>query len=116
MTAPGRIVICGPGAIGASTAYFLTRRGARPVVVDRARPGAAASGKAAGFLALDWNAGTALNALARANSALHRELAEELGAERLGYRPMDALMTAAADEGGLERYRRLRTRSGLTAT
>jgi glycine/D-amino acid oxidase-like deaminating enzyme len=107
MVAPRRIVICGAGAIGASTAYFLTRRGARPLVVDRARPGAAASGRAAGFLALDWNAGTALDALARASFALHRELADELGAERLGFRPMDALMTAAADEADLERYRRL---------
>ncbi|WP_217913862.1 NAD(P)/FAD-dependent oxidoreductase [Miltoncostaea marina] len=102
-----RIVVCGAGAIGASVAYFLTRRGARPVLVDRARPAAAASGKAAGFLALDWNAGTPLDELARASFGLHRRLAEELGAERLGYRPMDALMTAAADEGDLERHRRL---------
>jgi glycine/D-amino acid oxidase-like deaminating enzyme len=104
---PGRIVICGAGAVGASVAHFLTRRGARPVIVDRARPAAAASGKAAGFLALDWNAGTPLDGLARASFALHREIADELGAERLGHRPMDALMTAAADEGDLERYRRL---------
>jgi glycine/D-amino acid oxidase-like deaminating enzyme len=107
VTTPGRIVICGAGAVGASVAYFLTRRGARPLVVDRARPAAAASGKAAGFLALDWNAGTPLDALARASFALHREIAGELGAEHLGYRPMGALMTAAADEGDLERYRRL---------
>jgi glycine/D-amino acid oxidase-like deaminating enzyme len=104
---PDRIVICGAGAIGASIAYFLTRRGARPVIVDRARPAAAASGKAAGFLAADWSAGTPLDELSRASFALHREIADELGAERLGYRPMDALMTAAADEGDLERYRRL---------
>lgn len=107
MTASRRIVICGAGAIGSSVAFFLARRGARPLVIDRARPGAAASGKAAGFLALDWNAGTPLDALARASFALHRELAEELGAERLGHRSMDALMVAAADEGDLERYRRL---------
>lgn len=107
MSAPGRVVICGAGAIGASVAHFLTRRGVRPTVVDRARPAAASSGKAAGFLALDWNAGTPLDELARASFGLHRELAEELGADRLGYRPMDALMTAATDEGDLERYRRL---------
>lgn len=107
MTPPPRIVICGAGAVGASTACFLARRGARPLLVDRARPGAAASGKAAGFLAADWNAGTPLDALTRASFALHRQLADELGAERLGYRPMDALMTAAADGGDLERYRRL---------
>ena len=107
MAGDERIVICGAGAIGASVAYFLTRRGARPAVIERARPAAAASGRAAGFLALDWNAGTPLDELARASFGLHRELADELGAERLGYRPMDALMTAAADEEDLERYRRL---------
>jgi glycine/D-amino acid oxidase-like deaminating enzyme len=107
MPAPERIIICGAGAIGAATAYHLTRRGARPLLVDRAGPAAAASGRAAGFLAADWSAGTPLDELARASFALHRELADELGAERLGYRPVDALMTAAADEGDLERYRRL---------
>lgn len=107
MAAPARIVICGAGAIGASVAFFLARRGARPLIVDRARPAAAASGRAAGFLALDWNAGTPLDELARASFGLHRELAGELGAERLGHRPMDALMTAAADDGDLERYRGL---------
>lgn len=107
MRPAGRIVICGGGAIGATTALFLARRGAQPLVVERRRPAAAASGKAAGFLALDWCAGTPLDALARASFALHRELADELGHDRMGYRPMDALMTAATDEGDLERYRRL---------
>jgi len=104
---PGRVIVCGAGAIGASVAFFLARRGAAPLVVDRGGPAAAASGRAAGFLALDWCAGTPLDVLARASFALHRELADELGAERLGHRPMDALMTAAADAGDLEPYRRL---------
>jgi glycine/D-amino acid oxidase-like deaminating enzyme len=104
--ASGRIVICGAGVIGAATAWFLARRGARPLVVDRARPAAAASGKSAGFLALDWNVGP-LDALARASFALHREIAAELGAERLGYRPVDTLATAAAEEDDVSRYARL---------
>ena len=108
-----RIVVCGAGAIGASVAYFLARRGAAPVVVDRARPGAAASGKAAGFLAEDWSAGTPLDGLMRTSFALHAEIAEELGAERLGYRPMDALMTAAADEGSVDPYRRMESPAWL---
>lgn len=102
-----RVIVCGAGAVGACTAYYLAQRGARPLVVDRVRPAAAASGRAAGFLALDWNVGTPLDELARRSFALHRGLAAELGEERVGYRPMDALMTAAADEGDLERYRRL---------
>jgi glycine/D-amino acid oxidase-like deaminating enzyme len=102
-----RVVVCGAGAIGASVAWFLAKRGAAPVVVDRARPGAAASGKAAGFLAEDWSAGTPLDGLMRASFALHAEIAAELGADRLGYRPTDAVMVAAADGGSVEPYRRL---------
>ena len=49
----------------------------------------------------------------RASFALHAEIAEELGAERIGYRPMDALMTAAADEGSVEPYRRLESPAWL---
>ena len=57
-----RVVICGGGVIGACTAYFLTRRGIDVIVVERTEVAAAASGKAGGFLALDWCAGTPLDA------------------------------------------------------
>ena len=50
-----RVVICGAGVIGACTAYFLARRGIEVVVVERTEVAAAASGKAGGFLALDWS-------------------------------------------------------------
>lgn len=92
--------------IGAAIAHALSRRGARPTVVERARPGAAASGRAGGFLALDWNDATPVGPLARASFALHRELAATLGRD-VGYRPMEALMVAALDNGSVERYRRL---------
>jgi glycine/D-amino acid oxidase-like deaminating enzyme len=74
-----RIVICGGGAIGAATAYFLSRRGAQPVVIERHAVAGAASGKSGGFLAYDWCRGTALDRLARRSFALHAELAAELG-------------------------------------
>lgn len=82
-----RIVICGGGAIGAAIAWFLARRGARPVVVERHQVGGAASGKSGGFLALDWCRGTALDRLARRSFALHAELAQELG-NPWGYRTL----------------------------
>lgn len=104
---PTRIVICGAGVIGASIARDLARRGSPPLVIDRGGVAPAASGKASGLLALDWSAGTPLDAISRAGFALHRELADQLGAGRIGYRPIDALMTAAADAEDLERYRRL---------
>jgi glycine/D-amino acid oxidase-like deaminating enzyme len=87
------IVICGGGVIGASIAYFLTRRRAAVTIVERTRVAAAASGKSGGFLALDWCDGTPLQELARRSFALHAELAE----------------TIASDWG----YRRLTTYGGL---
>ncbi len=82
-----RVVICGGGVIGATLAYFLARRGAEALVVERESVACAASGKAGGFLALDWCDGTPLQALARRSFALHAELADTIGLE-WGYRQM----------------------------
>ena len=79
MSPARRIVICGGGAIGTAIAYYLSRRGARPIVVERHEVAGSASGKSGGFLALDWCRGTALDRLARRSFALHAALAEELG-------------------------------------
>ena len=84
-----RVVICGGGVIGACTAYFLIRRGIDVTVVERTEVAAAASGKAGGFLALDWCAGTPLNALARRSFALHAALPGEIAGD-WGYRRMTA--------------------------
>jgi glycine/D-amino acid oxidase-like deaminating enzyme len=74
-----RVVICGAGVIGACTAYFLTRRGIEVLIVERTEVAAAASGKAGGFLALDWCTGTPLDTLARRSFELHKSLAREIG-------------------------------------
>jgi glycine/D-amino acid oxidase-like deaminating enzyme len=74
-----RVIICGGGAIGAATAYFLSTFDAEAVVIERHEVGGAASGKSGGFLAYDWCRGTALDRLARRSFTLHAELAEELG-------------------------------------
>lgn len=84
-----RVVICGGGVIGACTAYFLRRLGADVIVVERTEVAAAASGKAGGFLARDWCAGTPLDALARRSFALHAQLPGEIAGD-WGYRPMSA--------------------------
>src|SRR5258706_4469056 len=84
-----RIVSGGGGVIGASTAYFLSRRGIDVIVVERTEVAAAASGKAGGFLALDWCAGTPLDALARRSFALHAALPNEVAGD-WGYRRMTA--------------------------
>ena len=49
MGSPKRIVICGGGAIGAAIAYFISLRGARPIVIERYEVAGAASGKSGGF-------------------------------------------------------------------
>jgi glycine/D-amino acid oxidase-like deaminating enzyme len=83
-----RVLICGGGVIGASIAWFLAKRGAEPVVIERTGVANAASGKSGGFLALDWCDGTALAPLARRSFALHASLAEEM-ADDWGYRRLD---------------------------
>src|SRR5689334_25196464 len=83
------VVICGAGVIGACTAYFLSCRGVDVTVVERTDVACAASGKAGGFLALDWCDGSPLDALARRSFALHAELADGLG-NAWGHRPMTA--------------------------
>jgi glycine/D-amino acid oxidase-like deaminating enzyme len=85
MSPARRIIICGGGAIGTAIAYFLSRRGAQPIVIERHEVAGSASGKSGGFLALDWCRGTALDRLARRSFALHAALAEELG-NPWGYR------------------------------
>ncbi|MBR0939225.1 FAD-binding oxidoreductase [Bradyrhizobium jicamae] len=84
-----RVAICGGGVIGACTAYFLSRRGADVTVVEGTEVAAAASGKAGGFLALDWCADTPLDALARRSFELHAALTNEIEGD-WGYRGMTA--------------------------
>jgi glycine/D-amino acid oxidase-like deaminating enzyme len=92
-----RVVICGGGVIGACTAYFLSRRGIDVIVVERTDVAAAASGKAGGFLALDWCAGSPLDALARRSFALHAALPDEIPGD-WGYRRMTAYSGFVAPE------------------
>ena len=61
-----RVLICGGGVIGASIAYFLSRRGVEAIVIERTGLACAASGKSGGFLAFDWCDGTPLAPLAPA--------------------------------------------------
>ena len=100
MERPRRIVICGGGAIGAATAYFLSKRGAAPIVIERHEVAGSASGKSGGFLALDWCRGTPLDRLARRSFALHAELAETLGNRfgiQWGYRRLETFGGVAGD-------------------
>src|SRR5213593_229943 len=98
MALPRHVVVCGAGVIGASVAYFLTRRRIAVTVVERSGVACAASGKSGGFLALDWCDGSPLGPLARTSFALHAQLARELGTD-YGYRRVDTFMLAARERG-----------------
>ncbi|PIN07067.1 putative oxidoreductase [Handroanthus impetiginosus] len=95
---PKRVVVCGGGIIGVCTAYFLSKRGATVTLVEKSSIACAASGKAGGFLALDWCDGGPVGSLARASFNLHRSLAQELnGSELYGYRPLATLSLSVTE-------------------
>ena len=72
------VLICGGGVIGASIAFFLSRRGVKATVIEHTGVACAASGKSGGFLARDWCDGSPLAPLARRSFALHADLAERI--------------------------------------
>ena len=73
-----RVVIAGAGLHGSALAYYLTKRGVKPIVVEQHSVAAAASGKGGGFLARDWGSGPTTQ-LHKVSYALHEELAGDLG-------------------------------------
>ena len=74
-----KVVIAGGGVVGAATAYYLAvDHGIGATVVDRSGLAAAASGRAGGFLARDWNDGSPTQELTRVSFDLHAELGEAL--------------------------------------
>jgi glycine/D-amino acid oxidase-like deaminating enzyme len=85
---PKHVVIAGAGVIGTSTAYYLAQNhGVSSTLIDpTGQIAPAASGKAAGFLALDWNDHSPVGELARRSFHLHQELADTLGADTIQYR------------------------------
>ncbi|XP_076918054.1 D-amino-acid oxidase-like [Bidens hawaiensis] len=93
-----RVLVCGGGVIGVCTAYFLSKKGAAVTLIEQSSIACAASGKAGGFLALDWCDGGPVSSLARASFNLHRTLAEELnGKESYGYRPVNTLSLSVTE-------------------
>ena len=97
-----RVVVCGGGVIGSSIAYFLSRRGAEVIVVERTGVACAASGKAGAFLAFDWCDGSPLSKLARRSFMLHAQLADEIEVD-WGYQRVDtygAIIASGRGAGG----------------
>ncbi|QRW00104.1 FAD-dependent oxidoreductase [Ceratobasidium sp. AG-Ba] len=87
------IVIIGGGIIGTSTAYYLSKlsQDVKIHIVESVSIASAASGKAGGFLALDWHSNNT-KSLAALSFKLHQELSDEHnGAEKWFYRRTDTL-------------------------
>jgi len=106
------VVVIGAGVIGLSCAWRAARRGLSVLVVDRAEPGAGASGVAAGMLApvteAEWGEEELLElnlAGASAWPSFAAELEEE-GGTPSGYVESGALVVAA-DRDDAEELRRL---------
>mmetsp|Transcript_25567 Transcript_25567/g.60255 ORF Transcript_25567/g.60255 Transcript_25567/m.60255 type:complete len:467 (+) Transcript_25567:267-1667(+) len=100
------VVIAGAGVVGVSTAYYLAKQfGVATTLIDPTGTIApAASGKAGGFLALNWNDHSpALGPLTRRSFALHQEIADELGADNIQYRRLECVAIPVGDNNVLRR-------------
>merc|ERR1719322_1727578 len=89
------IVVCGGGIIGVALAYYLSELSARDKryvikVVERESVACHSSGKAGGFLALDWNDHSPVSSLSRLSYKLHEDLNKCLSGEDLGYRQLSS--------------------------
>mmetsp|Transcript_37528 Transcript_37528/g.67357 ORF Transcript_37528/g.67357 Transcript_37528/m.67357 type:complete len:376 (-) Transcript_37528:15-1142(-) len=86
-----RVAVVGGGIIGAASAHYLAKQGFRPVVIEQCGVACHSSGKAAGFLASDWLDGSPVASLARKSFQLHKDLADEFGPDKIGYRTMNCI-------------------------
>lgn len=100
------IIIAGAGIIGTSTAYYLAQNHSVSIssitIIDPSGTIApAASGKAGGFLALDWNDHSPVGPLARRGFELHSVLSKQLGESKIMYRRLTcASISVREDSSG----------------
>jgi glycine oxidase len=112
-------IVVGGGVIGLACAWRAARRGARIVVLERERPGAGASGAAAGMLAPVGEATWGEDRLLELALASHRlwpafaaELAEATGRD-VGHLPLGALHVALDRDEAAELRRRFELMTSL---
>lgn len=76
--------------MGAALAYYLSLEQKKPLVIEQTDVAAGASGKAGGFLALDWCEKTPVRGLARKSFELHAKLQDDLKMD-VGYRKVNTI-------------------------
>lgn len=106
MSQKKHIIIAGAGIIGTSTAYYLSKNfsdsiSAITLIDPSGKIAPAASGKAGGFLALDWNDYSSVGPLSRRSFDLHSQLADEFGKETIMYRRLTCASISVRNGGGV---------------
>ncbi|EEB09177.2 cytoplasm protein [Schizosaccharomyces japonicus yFS275] len=103
------VLIIGGGIVGVCTAFFITKRPEfaqgklRVVLLEENDIACAASGKAGGFLALDWH-GKPTESLSTLSYRLHEKLAEEYnGAKKWDYRKVKTLSMSLMPAGNSQK-------------
>ncbi|KAF4346771.1 hypothetical protein G4B88_031058 [Cannabis sativa] len=95
-----RIVVCGDRFIGVCTTHLLAKNGAPVTLVKKSSIADAASGKAGGFLAVDWCDSRPVSSLAQASFNLPSSLFEELDGHK-SFIP-NSLISKAVESYGVE--------------
>ena len=89
------------GIIGCATAFYLSKLSSAKIditIIEKESIACHSSGKAGGFLALDWNDHSDVGPLARLSYKLHQELSASLG-EELHYRQLKTFSIDAGKAG-----------------
>jgi sarcosine oxidase subunit beta len=103
LPATAEVVIVGAGVNGLSTAYQLTRKGIRPVVLERSHIGAGATGKSGALVRAHYTNAQETQ-LALASMRIFRGWAEQVGAGDPGLEPVGFLrLVAPGDEDALRK-------------
>lgn len=112
---PPDIVIVGSGIVGLATAFFCSRLGMRPLVIERLpAPAALTSRRSGEGVRAQW--GLAHNiAIASASIAFYRDFARHMGEEgrTAGYRPVGYLYASRTAAGAAGLAARVRTQRAL---
>lgn len=92
-------VVVGGGIVGLTTAFYLVKKGHRVLLVEKCAIACHSSGKAGGFLTdgdSGWHRG-AIAKLAKRSFSLHEALADEFGADAIGWRRVRCVGSGPGD-------------------